>query len=82
MYRSLVQLSKINEASSPLRKTNTIQHFTNCMVTAYLELAELQAPNRKPMYMKDRIERLDDPVTTIFLAWLMHIDDVFCGKMF
>ena len=30
------------------------------MVTAYLELAEIQALNRKPMYMKDWIERLDD----------------------
>jgi hypothetical protein len=32
----------------------------NRMVTAYLELAELQALNRKPMYMKDWRERLDD----------------------
>jgi hypothetical protein len=32
----------------------------NRMVTAYLELAELQALNRKPMYMKDWIERLDN----------------------
>ena len=32
----------------------------NRMVTAYLELAEIQALNRKPMYMKDWIERLDD----------------------
>ena len=32
----------------------------NRMVTAYLELAELQALNRKSMYMKDWIERLDD----------------------
>ncbi len=32
----------------------------NRIVTAYLELAELQALNRKPMYMKDWIERLDD----------------------
>ncbi len=32
----------------------------NRMVTAYLEMAELQALNRKPMYMKDWIERLDD----------------------
>ncbi|MGB5944149.1 MAG: virulence RhuM family protein [Leeuwenhoekiella sp.] len=32
----------------------------NRMVTAYLELAELQALNRKPMYMKDWISRLDD----------------------
>jgi len=30
------------------------------MVTAYLEIAELQALNRTPMYMKDWIERLDD----------------------
>ena len=32
----------------------------NRMVAAYLELAELQALNRKPMYMNDWIERLDD----------------------
>ncbi|MEL1245496.1 virulence RhuM family protein [Flavobacterium sp. DGU11] len=32
----------------------------NRMVTAYLEVAELQALNRKPMYMKDWAERLDD----------------------
>jgi hypothetical protein len=32
----------------------------NRMVTAYLEIAELQALNRKPMYMSDWIERLDD----------------------
>ncbi|MFL0162520.1 virulence RhuM family protein [Aquirufa salirivi] len=32
----------------------------NRMVTAYLELAELQALNRNPMYMKDWVERLDD----------------------
>ena len=32
----------------------------NRMVTAYLELAELQALDRRPMYMKDWIERLDD----------------------
>lgn len=30
------------------------------MVTAYLELAELQALNRRPMYMRDWITRLDD----------------------
>jgi len=30
------------------------------MVTAYLELAELQALKRNPMYMQDWIERLDD----------------------
>ena len=32
----------------------------NRMVTAYLELAELQALSRKPMHMRDWIERLDD----------------------
>lgn len=35
-------------------------NFLNRMVTAYLELAELQALNRKPMYMTDWIGRLDD----------------------
>lgn len=29
------------------------------MVTVYLEVAEIQAMNRIPMYMKDWIERLD-----------------------
>lgn len=32
----------------------------NRMVTAYLEIAELQALNRKPMYMKDWLQRADD----------------------
>lgn len=35
-------------------------NILNRMVTAYLELAELQALNRKPMYMPDWIARLDD----------------------
>jgi len=35
-------------------------NILNRMVSAYLELAELQAFNRKPMYMKDWIDRLDD----------------------
>lgn len=35
-------------------------NILNRMVTAYLELAELQALNRKPMYMNDWIERLDE----------------------
>lgn len=33
------------------------------MVTAYLEVAELQALNRKPMYMNDWTGRLDDFLT-------------------
>ena len=32
----------------------------NRMVTAYLEIAELQALNRKPMYMKDWLKRVDE----------------------
>lgn len=32
----------------------------NRIVTAYLEFAEIQALNRKPMYMKDWIVKLDD----------------------
>lgn len=35
----------------------------NRMVNAYLEMAELQAMNRKPMYMKDWVARLDDFLT-------------------
>lgn len=35
-------------------------NLLNRIVTAYLEFAELQALNRKPMYMKDWAERLDD----------------------
>ena len=31
----------------------------NRMVTGYLEVAELQAMNRVPMYMKNWVERLD-----------------------
>ena len=32
----------------------------NRIVTAYLEFAELQARNRKPMYMRDWVRKLDD----------------------
>lgn len=35
-------------------------NILNRIVTAYLEFAELQALNRKPMYMKDWILKLDD----------------------
>jgi len=38
-------------------------NLLNRMVSAYLELAELQALNRKPMYMNDWIGRLDDFIT-------------------
>ncbi|MBW2596464.1 MAG: virulence RhuM family protein [Deltaproteobacteria bacterium] len=32
----------------------------NRIVTAYLEVAELQAQNKQPMYMRDWLERVDD----------------------
>ncbi|CAM4171476.1 virulence RhuM family protein [Gillisia hiemivivida] len=35
-------------------------NILNRMVTAYLEIAELQALNSKPMYMKDWLQRVDD----------------------
>ena len=35
-------------------------NLLNRMVSAYLEIAELQALNQTPMYMKDCIERLND----------------------
>ncbi len=35
----------------------------NRMVTAYLEIAEIQAMNRQPMYMKDWVKRLDSFLT-------------------
>ena len=35
-------------------------NILNRIVTAYLEFAELQALNRKPMYMGDWVSRLDD----------------------
>lgn len=35
-------------------------NILNRMVTAYLELAELQALNQTPMYMKDWLQRADD----------------------
>jgi hypothetical protein len=38
-------------------------NILNRMVTAYLEVAELQAMNRQPMYMKDWVERLDGFLT-------------------
>ncbi|MFN0278858.1 MAG: virulence RhuM family protein [Pyrinomonadaceae bacterium] len=48
----------------------------NRMVTAYLELAELQALNRKPMYMKDWIKRLDDFLKMTGSEILEHGGDV------
>lgn len=35
-------------------------NILNRMVTAYMEIAEIQALNRTPMYMQDWIKQLDD----------------------
>ncbi len=55
--------SSIRKADAAVAK-NYLQpeelQILNRMVTAYLEVAELQALNRNPMHMKDWIERLDD----------------------
>lgn len=51
-------------------------NILNRMVTAYLEMAELQALNRKPMYMKDWIERLDDFLKMTGSEILKHGGDV------
>lgn len=48
----------------------------NRMVTAYLEVAELQALNRQPMYMADWIERLDDFLKMTGRAILDHAGTV------
>ena len=48
----------------------------NRMVTAYLELAELQALNRQPMYMTDWVARLDDFLTMSGRDILTHAGTV------
>lgn len=47
-------------------------NILNRMVTAYLEVAEIQAMNRTPMYMKDWIERLDGFLTMTGKNILTH----------
>jgi hypothetical protein len=48
----------------------------NRMVTAYLEIAELQAMNHKPMHMKDWVARLDDFLTMTGNDILSHAGKV------
>ncbi|MGJ1414967.1 virulence RhuM family protein [Sphingobacterium multivorum] len=47
-------------------------NILNRTVTAYLELAELQALNRKPMYMQDWVARLDDFLRMVGNEVLQH----------
>ena len=51
-------------------------NLLNRMVTAYLEMAELQALNRKPMYMNDWIARLDDFLQMTGNAILDHAGSI------
>jgi len=51
-------LSEIEIAKNYL--TEQELNLLNRMVTAYLEVAEIQAMNLQPMYMKDWVARLDD----------------------
>ena len=48
----------------------------NRIVTAYLEFAELQALNRKPMYMQDWIGKLDDFLKLSGRELLTHVGKV------
>jgi len=48
----------------------------NRIVTAYLEFAELQAMNRRPMYMADWISKLDDFLKLSDRAVLLHAGTV------
>lgn len=52
--------------------TDTELNVLNRMVTAYLEVAELQALNRVPMYMKDWVIRLNDFLTMTGKPILNH----------
>jgi len=66
--KSNLGLTNIKGTRPTKQETETAKNYLdenelnllNRMVSAYLELAELQALNRKPMYMNDWIARLDD----------------------
>jgi len=51
-------------------------NILNRMVTAYLEIAEIQALNRTPMYMADWIKQLDNFLTMTGKEILQHSGDV------
>ena len=55
--------AKPNKAEAVIAKNYLAPEELNALnriVVAYLELAEVQALNRKPMYMRDWIAKLDD----------------------
>ena len=47
-------------------------NILNRLVTAYLEIAELQAMNKQPMYMRDWLDRIDDFLKMTGNNILMH----------
>ncbi len=51
-------------------------NILNRMVTAYLEVAEIQAMNRQPMYMQDWIERLNGFLTMTGKNLLLHAGSI------
>jgi hypothetical protein len=51
-------------------------NMLNRMVTAYIEIAEIQAMNRTPMYMIDWIERLDSFLTMTGKNILSHAGSI------
>jgi hypothetical protein len=55
--RRRIKKSEVVVAKNYLNKEEL--EILNRIVTAYLEMAELQAYSRQPMYMKDWIARLD-----------------------
>lgn len=69
--KSNLGLTNIKGTRPTRQETETAKNYLdenelnllNRMVSAYLELAELQALNRKPMYMNDWIARLDNFIT-------------------
>ena len=54
------EVALVGDIAELLTGQQDLQKVLNRIVAAYLEFAELQALNRKPMYMKDWIVKLDD----------------------
>ena len=69
-----IKKSEVSIAKNYLKKDEL--ELLNRIVTAYLEMAELQAFNRQPMYMKDWIERLDMFLKMTGRELLDHVGEV------
>jgi len=57
-FKGEIPTKKETEIAKNYLKTDEL-NILNRMVTAFLEIAEIQALDRKPMYMKDWIKQLD-----------------------